>query len=179
MAFKWFNLSWVMFVLTLATAVNAEEKSKLSPSEKQVPTLGHSAHGPAFDTGPREKPWVMDGIGTSHFPITTRTPEVQMWFDQGNTLLHSFWSYEAERAFRWCLKLDPECAMAYWGLARAKPAWGTVFLKEASKRKERVTERERLYIEAWEALFGSDLPFPGAFGRQTGEAEKGKTVSRL
>src|SRR5579863_3362063 len=48
--------------------------------------LGHSQHGPAFDTGPREKPWPMTGIGVAHFPITTSNPEVQMWFDQGNAL---------------------------------------------------------------------------------------------
>ena len=81
--------------------------------------LGHSQHGEAFDTGPREKPWPIDGIGVAHFPITTKNPEVQRWFDQGNALLHSFWDYEAERAFRWCLKLEPDNAMAYWGLARA------------------------------------------------------------
>ena len=61
--------------------------------------LGHSHIGEAFDTGPREKPWVMEGIGVAHFPITTKNPEVQKWFDQGNALLHSFWDYEAERAF--------------------------------------------------------------------------------
>lgn len=76
---------------------------------------GHSQHGSAFDTGLRQKPWKMEGIGHSHFPITTKVPEVQEWFDQGNTLLHSFWFEEAERSFRWCLKLDPDCAMAYWG----------------------------------------------------------------
>ena len=81
--------------------------------------LGHSQHGEAFDTGPREKPWPIAGIGVAHFPITTKNPEVQHWFDQGNALLHSFWDYEAERAFRWCLKLEPDNAMAYWGLARA------------------------------------------------------------
>ena len=32
------------------------------------------------------------------------------WFDQGNTLLHNYWYFEAERAFRWCLKLDPDNA---------------------------------------------------------------------
>ena len=46
------------------------------------------------------------------------------WFDQGVTLLHSFWDYEAERAFRWCLKLEPENAMVYWGLARATASAG-------------------------------------------------------
>src|SRR5882757_5497179 len=86
--------------------------------------LGHSFHGEAFDSGPREKPWPMTGIGIAHFPITTGNPEVQRWFDQGNALLHSFWDYEAERSFRWCLKLEPDNAMAYWGLARAASVRG-------------------------------------------------------
>jgi hypothetical protein len=48
---------------------------------------GHSRHGTAFDSGLRQKPWKMEGIGHSHFPITTKVPDVQEWFDQGNTLL--------------------------------------------------------------------------------------------
>lgn len=126
---------------------------------------GHSAHGSAFDSGMRTKPWRMPGIGNTPFPITSKNKEVQQWFDQGEALLHSFWFEEAERSFRWCLKLDPDCAMAYWGLARCGFTWfsmddGTfdekefgrykTFLKEAVKRKAAVTEHERLYIEAWE-----------------------------
>jgi peroxiredoxin/tetratricopeptide (TPR) repeat protein len=119
---------------------------------------GHSAHGAAFDIGPRQKPWVMEGIGVAPFPITTRNPEVQQWFNQGNALLHSFWFYEAERSFRWCLKLEPDNAMAYWGLARATDGDRAAdFLREAVKRKDKVTERERLYIEAEEAVL---LPDP-------------------
>jgi peroxiredoxin len=112
---------------------------------------GHSAHGEAFDTGPRERPWEMEGIGRVHFPVTTSNPEAQKWFDQGVALLHSFWFFEAERAFRWCLKLDPDCAMAYWGLARASNGERSVaFIREAAKRKDKLSERERMYIEAWE-----------------------------
>ena len=115
--------------------------------------IGHSRHGEAFDAGPRTRPTEMQGIGRTHFKITTANPEVQKWFDQGNTLLHSFWDYEAERAFRWALKLEPDNAMVYWGLARATSADETrsrQFLAEAIKRKHKVTERERLYIEALE-----------------------------
>jgi hypothetical protein len=94
----------------------------------------------------------MSGIGQAHFPISTANPEVQKWFDQGNALLHSFWYYEAERAFRWCLKLEPDNAMAYWGLARATNGDRSAsFVREAAKRKSRVSERERLYIEVLEA----------------------------
>src|SRR6266481_1990919 len=117
----------------------------------QVPAYkqGHSFHGEPFDSGPRQKPWEMEGIGEAHFPITTKNPEVQKWFDQGNALLHSFWYYEAERSFRWCLKLEPDNAMAYWGLARsASGDRAKDFIRDALKRKDRVSERERLYIEA-------------------------------
>ena len=120
-------------------------------------TLGHSHIGEAFDTGPREKPWVMEGIGVAHFPITTKNPEVQKWFDQGNALLHSFWDYEAERSFRWCLKLEPDNAMAYWGLARAAlignggQKRAQDMIREAVRLEKNVSERERLYIDAMAA----------------------------
>src|SRR5580658_10622466 len=140
--------------------------------------LGHSAHGDAFDTGPREKPWVIDGIGVAHFPITTKNPEVQKWFDQGNALLHSFWDYEAERAFRWCLKLEPDNAMAYWGLARASQIRGlggngraADMIREAVKRSDKVTPREQLYIDAMAAQVMTD-PLTG----KDGDSEKAQKI---
>ena len=54
-----------------------------------------------------------------HFPITTKDPLAQQFFDQGVGQLHGFWYFEAERSFRQVSTLDPECAMAYWGLAMA------------------------------------------------------------
>jgi hypothetical protein len=131
----------------------ADERERVANVAKYA-RMGHSKHGEAFDEGPRQRPWKMERIGKSHFPITTSVPEVQEWFDQGHTLLHSYWFYEAERAFRWCVKLDPDCAMAYWGLYRSAPfddKRAIAFLREASKRKDKVSEHERMYIEAWEA----------------------------
>lgn len=132
------------FLLALAALVSSAQTGA-AEAYKQ----GHSHQGDAFDIGPRQKPWRMNGIGKVHFPITTANPEVQEWFDQGVALLHSFWYYEAERSFRWCLKLEPGNAMAYWGLAKAaNGARADDFVREALKRKNQVTERERLYIEA-------------------------------
>jgi peroxiredoxin/cytochrome c-type biogenesis protein CcmH/NrfG len=134
-----------------------------APAPGILEKLGHSHISESFDVGPREKPWVMEGIGIAHFPITTKNPEVQQWFDQGNALLHSFWDYEAERSFRWCLKLEPDNAMAYWGLARAGTIRGgpdkraQEMIREAVKREDHVTERERLYIDA---LAADLLPDP-------------------
>jgi len=148
----------LLLALSAAPAVHADDEP------------GHSHKGTAFDSGMRQRPWKMEGIGQSHFPITTKVSEVQAWFDQGNTLLHSFWFEEAERTFRWCLKLDPDCAMAYWGLARTGLNWFTAgpvdtpefkryldFLKEAVRRKDGVTPRERMYIETWDAAYTCDL----------------------
>ncbi len=132
-------------VLLAAAAAFAQTSVK-----EELVKRGHSHQGEAFDSGPRQKPWVIERIGSAHFPITTNNPEVQKWFDQGNALLHSFWFYEAERAFRWCLKLEPENAMAWWGMYRAaeNPKRGQQMLKEALKRKDKVSDRERMYIEA-------------------------------
>ncbi|HEX6882279.1 MAG TPA: redoxin domain-containing protein [Planctomycetota bacterium] len=121
---------------------------------------GHSLYGPALDEGPRTRPARLSGIGRSHFPITTRVPEVQEWFDQGHTLLHSYEYWEAERAFRWCVKLDPGCATAWWGLARAVGPRSERFealIREAVRRKESVSEHERRYIDAWARAYEPDL----------------------
>ncbi len=114
---------------------------------------GHSSHGGAYDVGPRQKPWIMEGIGSTPFPISSTNDEVQMWFDQAIAQLHGFWYYEAERSLRWCLKLDPECAMAYWGMAlatREDDERSGEFLAEAVARKDSVTPRERAFIEMYE-----------------------------
>jgi tetratricopeptide (TPR) repeat protein len=142
--------------------------------------LGHSAHGSAFDAGPRQKPQWMDGVGSAPFPITTKNPEVQKWFNQGNAMLHSFFFYEAERNFRWCLKLEPDNAMVYWGLANATQGERAKdFLAEAVKRKDKVTERERLYIEALEAGM---MPRPGSYRRanpQASEEQRREQIKKL
>ncbi len=156
-----------LFTLTAAlapaqgTRVAARDAAGALPDASQSTSekikQGHSHFGKAYDSGPRTKPYRMTGIGMAHFPITHKNPEVQVWFDQGNTLLHHFWDFEAERAFRWARKLEPENAMVYWGLARAAGGdRSKEFIREAAKRKHTVTPRERLYIEALEAQIKTD-----------------------
>src|SRR6185503_14957975 len=65
----------------------------------------------------------MTGIGNAHIGITA-TPEAQIWFDQGLNLLHDFWEYESMKAFQQGLRVDPDCAMCWWGLAQAEQARG-------------------------------------------------------
>ena len=154
-----FRRTAALFCLTaLAVGLHAQEESQ--PGE-----WGHSHLGSAYDTGMRTRPWKMEGIGNAPFPITTNVPEVQEWFNQGNALLHSFWFEEAERSFRWCAKLDPECAMAYLGMARTGINWFNTsgggkdgerckeFLRKAVELKWKCTDRERMYIEAYENAY--------------------------
>lgn len=143
----------LILAATICAASYAGEKEQQSKTNLK---WGHSHLGSAYDEGPRTKPWIIEGLGQTHFPITTKHPETQRWFDQGNTLLHGFWYYEAERAFRWCIKLDPDCAMAYWGLARCAKFdddRAKEFLKEASNRKHTLPQRERDYIDLWESKY--------------------------
>ena len=72
--------------------------------------------------------------GRFTFRSAPRTPEAQKFVDQGVAQLHSFLYFESERSFRQAAKLDPGCAMAYWGMAMSNvnnPRRAKGFLKEA------------------------------------------------
>ncbi len=61
----------------------------------------------------------LTGLGDNHFPVTCDGPEVQEFFDQGLRLSYAFNHAEAFRSFEESARLDPECAMAWWGQALA------------------------------------------------------------
>ncbi|MGE5192374.1 MAG: alkyl hydroperoxide reductase, partial [Deltaproteobacteria bacterium] len=136
-----------------AGAVNAAEPAG-QPSPPP-PAAGHSWHGEAFNEGPRQRAYLMGNTGPVHFPVSTSSPEAQKFINQGVGQLHGFWYFEAERSFRQAAALDPNCAMAYWGMALAntnngKRAKG--FVAEAVKRKAGITERESMYVDALDAF---------------------------
>jgi len=132
---------------------------------------------------------LLAGVGVTNMPVTTKSSEAQKFFNQGVAQLHSFWAIEAERSFLQAAALDPDMAMAYWGIAVAaagdyRPTFqllrdpydggrasspysapavdpkardrngaaisGAVRAREAIEKamamRDRVTERERLYI---------------------------------
>src|SRR5262245_36383874 len=61
----------------------------------------------------------LEGLGSHHRAITTSSPEAQFWFDQGLVLLFAFNHDEAIRSFQETVRLDPRCAMGWWGIALA------------------------------------------------------------
>ena len=55
-------------------------------------------------------------LGKVTFP-TSCDPKVQAEFERGVAMLHSYWFNYARKTFEAVLQKDPNCAMAYWGIA--------------------------------------------------------------
>ncbi|MBU1377664.1 MAG: hypothetical protein KKA30_16965 [Alphaproteobacteria bacterium] len=75
---------------------------------------------PSIYAGQADKPGapVFKGLGAHRVKITA-TPEAQAFFDQGINLVFGFNHAEAIRSFREAARLDPNCAMCWWGVAYA------------------------------------------------------------
>jgi tetratricopeptide (TPR) repeat protein len=109
---------------------------------------------------------LMPGLGHHHHTISTKNPETQRFFDQGLTLVFGFNHEEAARAR--AAELDPQSAMAFWGIALAlgpginldvdppheKAAYDAV--QKALLLAPGATERERDYIQALAKRYSSD-----------------------
>ncbi|MGH7138655.1 MAG: redoxin domain-containing protein, partial [Pirellulales bacterium] len=112
---------------------------------------GHSLHGEVFNEGPRQRAYLMGTTSNVAIKVTTKSEDAQKFINQGLGQLHGFWYFEAERSFRQAAALDPECAMAYWGMAmanRENTKRGRGFIAEAVKRKSGVSPREAAWIDA-------------------------------
>jgi tetratricopeptide (TPR) repeat protein len=85
----------------------------------------HTSHVPGVGEATEDRtatlpaPRLMEGVGDAHIAVTTSSREAQAYFDQGLRLLHGFWDFEALRAFRAAVQLDPNLAMAHWGIYKA------------------------------------------------------------
>lgn len=60
---------------------------------------------------------LLSGMGTTEMPVTTTSDEARKFFNQGVSQMHSFWFIESERSFLQAATLDPDMAMAYWGIS--------------------------------------------------------------
>src|SRR5690606_21261771 len=86
-----------------------------APLVAQGPHGTHGAHGSAANGGVP----LYDNLGSFHYRISTRVPRAQAYFDQGLRLTFAFNHAEAIRAFEEAARIDPDCAMCYWGIAFA------------------------------------------------------------
>jgi tetratricopeptide (TPR) repeat protein len=76
-----------------------------------------STHGAHAQDADGARPVLYNTLGSYSYRITTNSAEAQRWFDQGLRLVYAFNHHEAQRAFREAARLDPACAMCFWGIA--------------------------------------------------------------
>ena len=125
---------------------------------------------PAVYMGQADRPGapIFKGLGSHHHKISTKNARTQLLFDQGIKLSFGFNHAEAIRSFREAARLDPHCAMCWWGVAFAlgpninlpmpedavKPAWQAIQNAQALRRY--ASQAERDWINALAERYTSD-----------------------
>ena len=129
-----------------------------------------AAHGQATTADAASTVPLYDDLGDHHFAIQTESDLAQQYFDQGLRLTYGFNHGEAIRAFNEAARLDPNCAMCYWGIAlaygpninlpmdSASAVAAYAAMQEALARREHATERERAYIDALAVRYAETPP---------------------
>jgi len=122
-------------------------------------------HSPAGETRPAA---LIAGLGVVHHPVSTSNAEAQRFFNQGLALVYGFNHDEAVRSFARAAELDPQLAMAHWGVALAlgpninmpidaeheKAAYEAI--QKARGLTSKTSEAERAYIDALSKRYSND-----------------------
>jgi tetratricopeptide (TPR) repeat protein len=109
-------------------------------------------------------------LGDHKFPVTTDSDRAQLFINQGMNLTYGFNHKEADRSFKEAARLDPDCAMAYWGMALAlgpninlpmSPDAAPLayeFIQKAISLKDKVSAKEQVYIDALAVRYAGVAP---------------------
>lgn len=140
---------------------------RLAQARTEVPQAEMQAASPAAAFAGTDPP-LWEGLGGVTYRITTANELAQSYFNQGLRLAYAFNHSEAQRAFRKAQKLDPECAMCFWGEAlvlgpninlpmqedAVAPAFAAA--EKARMLASRATPREQALIAALSTRYASD-----------------------
>ena len=131
-----------------------------------VVALGQHSHAPANDP----KPVTLEtGLGNIDHPVSTKNPEAQKFFNQGLEYVYAFNHEEAIRSFKQAAQLDPQLAMAYWGVALALgsnynvPADGNALLEAYANLQKAIalapkaSEHDQAYINALSKRYSANI----------------------
>jgi hypothetical protein len=113
---------------------------------------------------------LFDNLGSHGYATSITLPLAQQYFDQGLRLYYAFNHAEAIRAFAAAARIEPRCALCYWGIAlaygpninlpmdsaSAAAAWDA--LQQALSLREHASERERALIEALATRYAAVPP---------------------
>lgn len=156
------TLRWsaaTLFFIFSLLAFRPEGEAPRTPTLSDFPvTMCSAAFRDALDF--EVPPSLLDGLGDLHYPITTNVAQAQKFFDQGLRLIYAFNHVEALRAFREASRLDPSCAMAWWGQAltlgpnindwnpKDREAMALEAIKRAGELSVGATKKEQEFIIA-------------------------------
>jgi tetratricopeptide (TPR) repeat protein len=148
-----------LLFITLNNSVGAEPSASPTPSAPDLQSSIDSAREPIFD-----------GLGSLHHPVTTKNNSTlaQRFFDQGLTFVYAFNHDEAAGSFEQAAHLDPDMAMAYWGIAlslgpninlpedseRGQMAYAAI--SKAKSLEGNASAAERGYIDALAQRYTAD-----------------------
>ena len=142
--------------ITVAAAILG--LTSLTPTFPQQGAACHKGHIDAgYKMTPMPPPKLMQGLGQTTLKITTRSPEAQAYFSQGLALTHCFWEFEAYRAFKEAARLDPDAAMAWWGIVESTKGFPAMEEETKAAREkikklmDKASEHEKLYLHAQQA----------------------------
>jgi tetratricopeptide (TPR) repeat protein len=135
-----------------------------------VGTLSACQSGGPRGSGGEPSARLFSGMGPHTRAVTTTSSRAQEYFDQGLTWMYAFNHDEAIRSFTEAGRLDPACAMAWWGVAlchgphinnpvvpdeRRAAAWEAV--QRALSLQEGASPAEQALIHALAARYSADV----------------------
>ena len=156
--------AFIIIVIGAALAAAAPPfSSDAAAQTPPAPSHQHYEKPPEYDRAPAAGMPIaprLQNLGVHTFPVTTVNDRAQLFVNQGLNLAYGFNHAEAARSFAEAARLDPQCAMAYWGQAFVlgpninatmtpddEPK-AYALSRKALEFKGGVTPRERAYIEA-------------------------------
>src|SRR5215217_7850555 len=158
---------WIASVALLATPGVAQDKqprTEVAPFHHGL----HAAPAAGLTAYDEASPPLFGNLGRHTWAITTQKPEAQAYFDQGLRLAYGFNHSEARRAFRQAERLDPNCAMCFWGEAwvlgpninvpmdPTANAPALAALERAKALADRVDDKEQALVAALGKRYSAD-----------------------
>ena len=175
------RLGALALVLLLTAACSGDPSTPPGPAASGDAALVARAGAPLFE-----------GMGEYQRSITTADPGAQRYFNQGMVLAFGFNHAESIRSFRAAQRLDPNCAMCFWGealatgpninvtangkavMSEAEQAAAYAALQRAVALKDNGNAVERDLIDALTTRYSSQAvedrePFDRAYAAAMGE----------
>ncbi len=151
---RWYQSSYIYFVVIAIFFAGTLIAESFATTQKNPGNDVQSTALPG-QIAPR-----LQNLGDHKFPVTTNSARAQLFINQGIMLTYGFNHAEATRSFREAARLDPDCAMAYWGMAlvlgpninmamspEAEPK-AYELIQKAIALKKNASEKEQAYIDA-------------------------------